>query len=192
MDDTETTGRDAGPAVVVDITPRDYRARGVAALVVGLLLAAAFAWQTAAQDRSSVNPFWALLVLGYGVYCIRQARRQVTRTLLRIDRSGLRSGDGLHDRRWDGVVLVWVGSSTGLRLPDVTQPTLSLFTAAGVDFARRAGTRPKALFTIPVGAPWTVRTLCEQLRSITDAPVLSGRDISRAGAAAGLEEPGRA
>jgi hypothetical protein len=183
VDEDAGVGQDAGPAVVVQITPRAYRARAVAFVVGGILLTAVSWWWAARHDRSPSDPLFGVVAVGYGVYCAVQARRQVTRTLLRIDRLGLRSPDGVHDRSWAGVVMVWVGSSTGWRLPFVSQPVISLYTSAGVDFARRAGTRPKPVVSLPVGPPWTVPALCDQLRAITGAPVLSGREVSRPAAA---------
>ncbi len=190
MDETASADPGAGPAVVVELTPRSYRSRSILFVVVGVLLVGLSVWLGDRDDRF-VNPFVGLTAIGYGLYCARQARRQVTRTLLRIDRSGIRSGDGVYDQGWGGVVMVWVGSSTGLRVPLVTEPVLSVFTGSGLDFARRAGTRPKALCSVPVGAPWTVRKLCEQLAAITDVPVVDGRTTSRAAAAATLQYPGR-
>lgn len=185
----ETAAGDAGvePAVVVEVTPGDYRARSIGFVVGGVLLTAVAVWLEVRHGRSDVNPFLGPGAVAYGLWCALQARRQVTRTLLRIDRSGLTSDDGLHDHTWAGVEMVWVGSSTGLRLPVVGRPVLSLFTSAGVDFATRAGTRLKPRSTIPVGPPWTVRTLCDQLAQITPVLVVDGTEVSRAAAAAELQ-----
>ena len=188
MDEYAQVGPEAGPAIVVEITPRGYLRRGLVLVAAGLLLTVVSIWLEVQPDRSRGNPVLGLLLAGYGVYCLVQARRQVTRNLLRIDRSGIRSPDGLYDQTWDGVVLVWVGASSGLRLPLVDPPVLSLFTAAGLDFARRAGTRPGPRFSVPVGPPWTVAALCRELSTITDATVVSGRDVSRRTAAAGLRD----
>ncbi|MGI3785109.1 MAG: hypothetical protein ACRYG2_30490, partial [Janthinobacterium lividum] len=158
--------------------------------VGGLLLTASSVWFEVGDGHSAGNPFLGIAGIAYGIYCARQARRQVTRTLLTIDRSGIRSEDGSYDQSWAGVVMVWVGSSTGLRLPLVGQPVLSLFTSSGVDFARRAGTPPKARCSVPVGLPWTVDKLCVELRRITDAPVLDGSEVSRSSAAALLQRQG--
>jgi len=191
VDDTPAAGPGAEPAVVVEITPRDYQKQSWFFLIGGLLWTAASVWADVRHDESFANPFLGLASIGYGIYCRVQARRQVTRNLLRVDRSGIRSGDGLYDQTWNGVVMVWVGSSTGLRLPFVNPPVLSVFTHAGLDFARRAGTRPQARYSVPVGPPWSVRTLCRQLREITDATVVNGHDVSRRVAAADLQGPRR-
>ena len=190
VDDDAPAPPGAGPAVVVEITPRDYRRQGLCFLVAGFLFAAASIWSEL-RDESFGNPVLGLAAIGYGIYCLVQARRQVTRDVLRIDRSGIRSGDGLYDQTWNGVVLVWVGSSTGLRLPFVSPPVLSVFTHAGLDFARRAGTRPQARYSVPVGGPWTVSRLCDQLRRITDADVVDGHEVSRRAAAADLQRSRR-
>lgn len=183
----EDAPADAGPAVVVEITPRSYRTQSIVFVVGGLVLTAVSLWFGSGDGRSSTSPFFGLAATAYGIYCGVQSRRQVTRTLLHIDGSGIRSEDGRYDQTWSGVLMVWVGSSTGLRLPLVGQPTISLFTGAGVDFARRAGTRPKPRLTVPVGLPWTVRRLSERLRAITDVPVVEGTRVSRAAAASALE-----
>jgi hypothetical protein len=190
VDDTAPVPPGAEPAVVVEITPRDYRRQGLFFLVAGLLFTAASIWSDL-RHGSFGNPVLGLAAIGYGSYCLVQARRQVTRDVLRIDRSGIRSGDGLYDQSWNGVVMVWVGSSTGLRLPFVSPPVLSVFTHAGLDFARRAGTRPQARYSVPVGGPWTVRRLCSRLRLITAADVVDGHETSRRAAAAALRRPRR-
>lgn len=188
VDEIAAAGPDAEPAVVVEITPRDYRRRSLFFIVGGLLLTAVSIWLDVGDDRSGGNPVVGLMAIGYGIYCQVQARHQVTRNLLRIDRSGIRSADGLYDQTWNGVVMVWVGSSTGLRLPLVGQPVLSVFTQAGLDFAGRAGTRPKARYSVPVGPPWTVRELSSELSMITSASVTNGHQVSRASAAAALQQ----
>lgn len=176
-------------AVVVQVTPRDYRTRAVAFIAGGLLLTTISVLLTVLYGRTPdlvIGP----AAVGYGIYCARQVRRQITHTVLRIDRSGLHSGDGVYERTWAGVVMVWVGSSTGLRLPIVGQPVLNVFTQAGVEFAQRAGTRPKALYTIPVGGLWTVSNLCDRLGKLTDASIVDGTQVSRRDAAAALDPTG--
>ncbi len=103
-------------AVVVEVTPSNYRLRafvfiglGVVAIIVTVVLTVLF-------DRE-LQPLLPLAAVGYGIYCAVQARHQVTQTVVQIDSSGVRSGDGVFDHSWAGVVLVWVGSATGLRLP---------------------------------------------------------------------------
>jgi len=174
------------PAVVVQVTPRSYRTRAIGFITGGLLLIMIFVVGIVRYDRTPNDPILALAAIGYGVYCAVQARRQVTHTVLRIDRSGLHSGNGLYDHTWAGVVMVWVGSSSGLRLPIVLGPALHVFTQAGVDFAQRAGTPPKALHTIPVGGFRSVSDLCERLGRITDASIVDGTQVSRRDAAAAL------
>lgn len=188
MDETVRPGADAGPSIVVEITPRDYRWRGWVFLVGGMLLTGVSVW-LGTGERSAGNPVVGVFGAGCGVHCLVQARRRVTRNLLTVDRPGIRSSDGLYDQSWDGVVMVWVGSSTGLGPAIAGQPVLSLYTGAGIDFARRAGTRPAPRYSVPVGLPWTVATLCERLQAITDATVVSGRDVSRRAAAAELLRP---
>ncbi len=180
---------DAEPGIRVEITPRDYRRQARLFLVAGLLMLVVSVWLDVRHDRSG-DPVLGVVAVGYGLYCRVQARRQVTRTVLEIGRTGIRSGDGRWDETWSGVVLVWVGSSSGLRLPFVAQPVLSVFTRAGVEFAARAGTRPKARYSVPVGPPWTVGRLCAELRGITGAAVVDGRAVSRSSAAGALAEPG--
>ena len=187
MDEVTAADPAEEPAVVVEITPRDYRRRGVLFIVIGLLVTAVSIWLDVRPGSGGGDPFLGLVAVGYGIYSLVQARRHVTRTLLRIDRSGIRSGDGLYDQSWDGAVMVWVGSSTGLRLPFVGQPVLSVFTEAGLDFARRAGTRPSPRYSVLVGPPWTVRTLAGTLRTITDASVVNGHEVSRPAAAVALQ-----
>lgn len=80
--------------------------------------------------------------------------------------------------------MVWVGSSTGWRLPFVPRPVLSLFTGAGVDFARRAGSRLQPVQNIPVPGPWRTADLCERLERITGVEVVNGTRVSRRRAAA--------
>lgn len=96
------------------------------------------------------------------------------------------TGDGAYDQAWAGVVLVWVGSATGLRLRPVSQPVLSLFTAAGLEYAARAGTRVQPLVTVPVAGHLPVPDLCGRLRRLTDAEVVDGTRTSRRAAAATL------
>ncbi|GAA3559598.1 hypothetical protein GCM10022197_13820 [Microlunatus spumicola] len=189
MSQTPPGGADEGPVVLVQITPRSYRVRSVAALVAGAVWTLVAVVLEAQDAGSGPNPFLGVAVIGYGIWCAVQARHQVTRTLLRVDREGFRSDEGAYDRGWAGVVMVWVGSSTGLRLPVVVSPTVSVFTGGGVDFARRAGTAPKPLHTLPVGGTWTVDRLCAQLREITDVPVVDGTKTSRRRAAAALAAP---
>lgn len=191
MSQTPPGGPVEEPAVLVQITPRSYRVRSVAALVAGAVWTLVAVVLETLDAGSGPNPFFGVIVIGYGIWCAVQARNQVTRTLLRIDREGFRSDEGAYDRTWAGVVMIWVGSSTGLRLPLVLSPTISVFTGGGVDFARRAGTAPKPLHTLPVGDTWTVARLCEQLREITDVPVVDGTTTSRRRAAATLAEPHR-
>jgi len=180
---------DDGPSIRIEVTPRDFRLRGLVCLVGGLLLTAVWVWSEARTSRSIGNPVIGLAGVAYGVWCLVQARRQVTRDVLRIDRSGIRSGDGLYDQTWGGVVMVWVGSPTGLRTPFVAQPVLSVFTRAGVEFAARAGTSPSARYSVPVATTRTVALLCAELRSITGATVVSGHDRSRSSAARALQQP---
>ena len=186
---TSPNGAAEEPAVLVQVTPRSYRVRSIAALVVGVVWTVVAVVLEARDAGSAPNPFFGVIVIGYGIWCAVQARHQVTRTLLRIDREGFTSDEGAYDRAWAGVVMVWVGSSTSLRLPLVLSPTISVFTDGGVDFARRAGTAPKPLHTLPVGDAATVDRLCEQLREITDVPVVDGTRTSRRRAAAALAEP---
>lgn len=188
MDESAAADLEADPAVTVKITPRDYRWRSLFFIVGGLLLTAVSVWLEVGDHRPVGNPLVGLAALGYGIYCQVQARRQVTRNLLRIDRSGIRSGDGLYDQTWNGVVMVWVGSPTGLRLPLVEQPVMSVFTQAGVDFAARAGTRPKARYSVPAALSWKVARLCDELGKITNVTVVNGHDVSRFSAARALQE----
>ena len=185
MGDSPLAGDDDEFAVVVQITPRNYRTRAIACIAGGILLTAVLIWLAVVHDTLP-DPFLGVMALGYGIYCAGQARRQVTYTVLSIDRSGFRTGDGLYDRDWAGVVMVWVGSPTGLRLPIVRRPAMSIFTELGVDFARRAGTRPKVLYTVPVGR-WEVSDLCRRLGRMTDAAIVNGTQVSRRRAAAALE-----
>ena len=185
MSERPAAGHDDEFEVVVQVTPRNYRTRAIVSSAGAILLTALLAWLVVVHDTLP-DPIPVLMLLGYGISCVGQARRRVTHTVLRIDRSGFRTGDGLYDRDWAGVAMVWVGSSTGLRLPLVRRPAMSIFTEMGVDFARRAGTRPKVLYTVPVGR-WDVSDLCRRLGRMTDAAIVDGTQISRRDAAAALE-----
>ncbi len=68
---------------------------------------------------------------------------------------------------------------------------LSVFTQAGIDFAGRAGTRPQARYTIPVGRHRRIPDLCDRLRRLTDATVIDGTRTSRRAAAASLPHTGQ-
>lgn len=172
-------------AVVVEVTPANYRRRAIGFSGVGLV-ATILALVLAIHYGRSPSLLVPIVAVSYGIYCAIKAQRHVTDTIIRIDPSGLRSTNGIHDHTWDGVVMVWVGSSTGLRLPVVTQPVLSVFTGAGVEFAERVGMRPQPRYTMPVGGPWSVVELCNRLSRITNASVLDGTQISRRAAAASL------
>ena len=178
------SGRDES-AIVIELTPRNYRRQAICFIGLGVVMLAVSVVLFVYSDRDP-SPLVPLAAIGYGVYCARQARRQVTRTLLTIDRAGIRSGDGTYDCTWAGVVLIWVGWSTGLRLPVLSQPVLHVFTQAGVEVAQRAGTPPKALFSLPVGGAWRVSDLCARLETITEAAVVDGTRVSRRSAAADL------
>jgi hypothetical protein len=176
-------------AVVVEVTPSDYRNRAIGFLALGLVVSVLTLVLATRFDRTP-SVLLPVAAVGYGIYCAVRARRRVTDTVLRIDPSGLRSSDGLHDHTWDGVVMVWVGSATGLRLPAVWQPVLSIFTNAGLEFAHRVGTRPQPLYTMPVGGPWRVAELCDRLSRMTDASIQDGTRISRRAAAASASRAG--
>jgi len=179
-------GEDDAAVVVVQITPSGYRSLAITFVTLGVAWLAASVLLDVVFDSTRASPFLGVLSVGYGIYCARRARRQVTQLVVRIDSSGLRTGDGVHEHSWADVIMVWVGSGTGLRLPVVSQPVLSVFTRAGVDFARRAGLRPQARYTLPVGGRWGVPELCERLSRMTDATVVDGRRVSRRAAAAAL------
>ena len=168
----------------MQVTPSNYRSQAVGFIGGGLLLSALSVVLDVVYDSSFSNPLLTLGVVGYGIYFAVQARRQATHTVLRIDRDGLRTGDGLHDHGWAGVVMVWVGSSTGLRLPLLSRPTIHVFTGAGVAFAQRIGTRPQARYAIPVAGRWQIADLCDRLRKVTEASIVDGTRVSRRAAAA--------
>lgn len=179
------------PAVLVQVTPSNYRSQAVGFIGGGLLLTALSIVLDVVYDRSFINPLLTLGAVGYGTYCATQAWRQATHTVLRIDQDGLSTGDGLHDHGWAGVVMVWVGSSTGLRLPLVSRPMIHVFTGAGMEFAQRVGTRPQARYTIPVAGRWRIADLCERLRKVTEASIVDGTRVSRRAAAASLMQDHR-
>lgn len=178
---------DTGPSVSLTVTPRDYRRQGTVFLALGLLVLGFCAVMAAVTGRDG-PVLLGLVAVGYGLWAVVQGRRGVTRVVVRVDRSGIRYVDRGVDRDWSGVVMVWVGSSTGLRLPALGQATLSFYTAAGVDFAGRVGSRPSALFSVPVGGVWDLAGLCARLRAVTDADVVDGSRVSRRAAAAALAE----
>ena len=169
----------------MEITPRDYRLRAVIGIVAGVVLLGVSVAVFVVQD-GLFNPVVGIAALVYGIYCARRARAQVTQPVLRIDRDGVHAQDGEFERRWGGVVMVWVGSQTAFRLPFVAQPVLSFFTVAGVDFARRAGLPPTPLYTIAVGGHHQIPDLCHRLRALTTADVVDGTRVSRREAAAAL------
>ena len=172
----------------MQVTPSSYRLQAIGFIVLGVVGTVVSVLLAVMDDRTfSLLP---LVAVGHGVYCAVQARRGVTRTVLRVDSSGLRTGDGVHDYTWAGVIMVWVGSSTGLRLPVVSQPVLHVFTQAGVEFARRAGTLPQARYTLPVGGLWEVSNLCDRLSKITNALIVDGTQVSRRTAAKALSRVG--
>lgn len=184
---SEEPGTDTGePVVLVQITPSNYRFQAICFIILGSLLMGLPVFLTLVFEDPFRLPLLPLTAVAYGIYCAVRARRQVTRTVLRINRSGLRTDDGLHDHGWAGVVMVWVGSATGLRLPVVHQPVLNVFTGPGLDFAERAGVRPTAQYTIPIGSSWNVPDLCDQLQKITTASIVSGTQVSRRAAASSL------
>lgn len=180
----------ADTAIVVEITPSSYRQRAIAFLSLGVLGVIVTVLLVVVID-STLQPMLPLAAIAYGLYCASRARHQVTQSVIRIDSAGLRSGDGVHDHSWAGVVMVWVGSSTGLRLPDLGQPVLSVFTQAGVDFAARAGLRPQPRYTFPLGGLRDVAEICDRLSRFTDASIVNGTQTSRRTAAASLQRTGR-
>lgn len=185
MTDGQRRGDEGQTTILVEVTPSDYRRRAAAFTGIGLG-ATILALVLAVQTDGSANFLLPVAAVGYGIYCAVLARRRVTATLVRIDASGLRSADGLHDHTWDGVVMVWVGSWSGLRLPLVRQPVVSVFTGAGVEFAERVGMRAQPRYTLPVGGPMSVSELCGRLSRMSSVSVLDGTQISRRAAAASL------
>ena len=182
--DEEPGARPVEQPVLVEVTPSHHRWQAVGCLGVGLLLAALAVVLLVVRDRLVISPVPVVAALAHGSWCAVRARRQVSDTLLRMDRSGLRTGDGLHDHDWAGVVLVRVGSRTGLRLPLVSQPFVHVFTEAGVELARRAATPLQARYSIPVSGLLRVRDLCQRLRTLTDARVVDSTRMSLRAAAA--------
>ncbi len=87
-------------------------------------------------------------------------------------------------------MLIWVGPLSGLRLPFVLQPAISVFTDSGVRFAQRARSRPRSLYTIPIDAGLPLTELCERLAALTSAEVVDGRKLSRRAAGATLVSTG--
>ena len=68
MDEYAQVGPEAGPAIVVEITPRGYLRRGLVLVAAGVLLTVVSIWLEVQPDRSRGNPVLGLLLAGYGVY----------------------------------------------------------------------------------------------------------------------------